>query len=80
MGRFYVDITGIPQNYLDFLGYTLFAEDESFKILRNKSDMHLVDKEKPYLFVDDMNDAEIMRSFGGRAKIPVPLPKGTKEN
>jgi hypothetical protein len=74
MGRFYVNITGISQDTLDFLGYPCFAEDEEFKILYHKGELFLVDKKgTSYLYVDDKNDADLLKgAFAIRKKIPFP--------
>jgi hypothetical protein len=73
MGRYYVNIAGVPQGVLDFLGYFVIYEDEYFKILLHKSDVYLVDKNKPYLYVDDQNDAGLLKGpFMEREKIPLP--------
>ncbi len=58
MSRFFVDISGIDDDRLGFLGYTKIAEDSNFKIYRHYGgDIHIVDKLRPKLFVDDLNDA-----------------------
>ena len=44
MARYYVNISGVPQALLDFLGYFVLAEDEDFKVLEHKGDSHLIDK------------------------------------
>jgi len=76
MARFYVNITGVSQDYLSFLGYFVVAENEEFKILDHKGDIHLIDKNNSYLYVDDMNDAALLKGpFIAREKIPLP-PKG----
>jgi hypothetical protein len=76
MARFYVDITGVSQDYLDFLGYFVVAEDDEFKIIDHKGDVHFIDKKKPYLYIDDMNDANLLKGpFVARAQILLPPPK-----
>jgi hypothetical protein len=75
--RYYVNIAGVPQGFLDFLGYFVLAEDEEFKILVHKGDLHLVDKNKPYLYVDDQNDAGLLKGpFMEREKITLPPKEG----
>lgn len=72
MSRYYVNITGIPQSFLDFLGYHVLIEDENFKILYNKGDKYFVHKTGPsWIFVDDVNDAQLLRSFGGAEKLSI---------
>jgi hypothetical protein len=76
MGRFYVNITGVSQSFLDFLGYFVIVEDEKFKVLSHKNDIHFIDKHMP---LDDQNDAELLKgAFRGREKIPLP-PKGARD-
>jgi hypothetical protein len=46
----------------------------------HKDDLHFVDKNKPYLYVDDVNDAALLNGpFMAREKIPLP-PKGSPQN
>lgn len=73
MRRYYVDITGISQEFLDFLGYVVVYEEEEFKVLSNKGTIHVVDKARPRLYVDDENDAGLLAGpFAYRAKMPFP--------
>lgn len=60
MRRVYVDISGVPSQTLEFFGYVTLAEDDDFLLLSHKGDVHLIDKAKPYLFVDDINDAMLL--------------------
>jgi len=81
MERFYVDITGVSQDRLDFLGYFVIYEDDEFKILSNKGDLYIIDKARPRLFVDDVNDANLL---GGPLSYRMPFPpegsKGKKKS
>ncbi len=72
MERYYVDIAGVPRSTLEFAGFIVVFEDEDFMLLYHKGDMHLIDKEKPYLYVDDRNDADLLHGFKMRDKIPLP--------
>lgn len=73
MNRFYVNIAGVSQAFLDFLGYFVLFEDEDFKLLLHKGDLHLIDKYNPHLYVDDKNDADLLNGpFLPREKIPLP--------
>jgi hypothetical protein len=74
MARFYVEITGLAQEFLDFLGYTIFEQDKDFKILIHKDDKYIIDKKgKQYLFVDDKNDAALLQgAFLARKRIIAP--------
>ena len=58
MESFCVDITGISDVILAFLGYQLIDENEEYKTYRDKyAENHLVEKALPRLYVDDLNDA-----------------------
>jgi hypothetical protein len=73
MQRYYVNISGITQEFLDFLGYIVICENEEFKILSNKGTLHIVDKSRPRLYVDDKNDAGLLGGpFAHREKMPFP--------
>jgi hypothetical protein len=77
MGRFYVNIEGVSQAALDFLGYIVIFENNEFKILSHKGDVHVVDKSKPYLYVDDKNDQELLSGpFKARERITLPPKLG----
>jgi len=39
MARFYIDITGVSQDHLDFLGYFVVAEDDEFKIIDHMTNL-----------------------------------------
>jgi hypothetical protein len=53
----YVNILGIPDKYLEILGYFVVLESEEFKIYRDYYGVEqIVRKEKPYLYVHDIND------------------------
>ena len=73
MPRYYVDITGISQDFLDFLGYVVVYEEEEFKVLSHKGEIHAIDKAKPRLYVDDVNDAALLKGpLAFREKMPFP--------
>ncbi len=73
MRRFYVNIAGISQEFLDFLGYVVVYEDGEFKVLSHKGDIHVIDKSRPRLYVDDQNDAGLLGGpFAYREKMPFP--------
>jgi hypothetical protein len=77
MRRFYVDIAGVSQEFLDFLGYVLVYEEDEFKMLSHKGALHLIDKATPRLYVDDKNDADLLGgSFANRKKMPFPPKDG----
>ncbi|MBI2713890.1 MAG: hypothetical protein HYX37_05470 [Rhizobiales bacterium] len=76
MARFYVEISGVSQEFLDFLGYFLVYEDRNYKLLKNKDEYYLLEKKgKQYLYVDDKNDADLLTgAFIARHKIDAPDP------
>ena len=76
MATYYVEITGISQNFLDFLGYYSVYEDRNLKLLRNKDAYFLLEKKgRQYLYVDDKNDADLLTgAFLARSRIPAPDP------
>jgi hypothetical protein len=83
MRRYYVDITGISRNFLEFAGYVVIAEDQELMFLAHKNDLHLVDKKgRQYLYVDDQNDADLLNgAFRTRDKVAVPQgDSGNKSN
>lgn len=67
----YVDITDVPAEKLEFLGYFPIAQDDEFLLYANKSEAHVVQKHGPrrWLYVEDLNDAHIL---GFKAKVPAP--------
>jgi hypothetical protein len=70
MTRHYVNVTGIPLEFLELMGYDLVHEDDEFILLNHKGDEHVLSKHGcQYLYVDDQNDAAIFRS---RSRIPAP--------
>lgn len=60
--RYYVSIAGVPDEFLEFLGYVKVEEDDEFKVYRRHGDLMPVEKTNPYLYVDDLNDARILKS------------------
>ncbi len=61
MPSFYVSIDGIEDSELEFLGYTLVTESEKLRLYRDiYGDEHTVQKERPRLHVEDLNDAQIL--------------------
>jgi len=72
MERYYVDISGISRQQLEFAGFILIFQDDGFMLFSQKGDMHLVDKAKPYLFVDDRCEADVLKDLKNReATIPL---------
>ena len=73
---FFVRIDGVDDDDLAFLGYVLVAEDDAFKLYRDYlGDEYIVDRQNPYLFVEDLNDAQIILSKSGRPGLIEPPPK-----
>jgi hypothetical protein len=63
MGK-YVDITGISDSFLGFMGYVLVSEDDEFKIYTCKGEEIILSKIPPiFLFVEDDNDVPILRGY-----------------
>ena len=63
MAVFCCDITGIDDKTLEFFGYFLDEENEEFKVYRDKfGDAHIVAKDRPRLYVEDVNDAVYVAS------------------
>ena len=62
--RYYVSIANVTDETLQFLGYVLVAEDDNTKLSSHFGDELLVDKEDPFLLVDDVNDVQLIRGAG----------------
>lgn len=76
MARYYVDVTGIPDELLEFLGYILVHENEEFQLRHYKGDPVIIQKSgKRYVYVDDINDAAILKR---RPKVAAPPSRSTK--
>lgn len=57
----YVNIQGVDDQFLEFLGYNLVHEDHEFKLYVDyHGEDHLVLKVKPRLLVEDLNDAALL--------------------
>lgn len=62
MSRYYIDITGIPDSFLEFMGYCKLKEDDEFELRSFKGDAHILHKKgRKYLYVEDANDAAISK-------------------
>lgn len=57
--RVYVSLDGVTEGQLEFLGYILLAEDEEFKVYYHQGEEVIVDKNDPFIYVDDLNDASL---------------------
>ena len=63
---FYVRIDGISDKDLEFFGYFLVAESSRFKLYRDyRGEDHLVVKSRPYLLIEDMNEAQDIAALSG---------------
>lgn len=72
---FYVRLDGGDDAKLEFLGYVVVAEDPRFNLYRDHiGDEHIVYKNRPYLYVDDLNDAELIASWANRELIVIQAP------
>jgi hypothetical protein len=55
---FAVDISGVPDSILEFAGYYAVEENDEFKVYRDKfMQDHVVQKARPYLYVDELDQA-----------------------
>ena len=61
MRRFYVYVGGVPDEFLEFLGYVRVEETDEFKVYLHHGEPIIVEKSNPYLYVDDLNDARILK-------------------
>jgi hypothetical protein len=61
MRRVYVQIPNVSDEFLEFLGYVKVEESEEFKGYLRHGEPIVVKKANPYLFVDDLNDARILK-------------------
>ncbi len=61
MRRVFVQIPNVPDEFLEFLGYLKVEETEEFKVYVRHGDPIVVQKANPYLYVDDLNDARILK-------------------
>lgn len=62
MPRCYVSIKDVSDETLGFLGYRLVHETPTLKIYNHFGDEHMVDKDDPFLMLDDINDAAALGS------------------
>jgi hypothetical protein len=62
MSSCYVRLDDISEEKLAFLGYLLMDENDSTKIYYHLGDYIVVDKQDPFLFVHDHNDATLLGS------------------
>lgn len=75
MATYYVDVTGISDDFLEFMGYCKVAEDNEFELRVAKDKAYILPKEgSRYLYVDDPNDAALFRARGKVAVPPMPRP------
>lgn len=61
MRRVYVQIPNVSDDFLEFLGYVKIEETEEFKVYLRHGEPIVVWKKNPYLYVDDLNDARILK-------------------
>jgi hypothetical protein len=63
MARFAVNISDIPDETLSFFGYEFQEETDEFKIYIDKyREPHIVQKARPLLYVEDINDSVYLAS------------------
>ena len=61
MRRVFVQIPNVSDEFLEFLGYVKVDENEEFKAYVRHGEVIVVKKANPYLYVDDLNDARILK-------------------
>lgn len=67
---YYVDISDVPLDFLEFMGYRIESENAEFILLNHKGEKHIVVRDGVrFLHVEDYNDAKI---FEGRRVIEAP--------
>jgi len=76
MERYYVNIIGITKPQLELAGFVVVLEDDEFMLLEQKGDVHLVEKAKPYLFIDDRCDADFLKELRNQ---PTAIPLGSEK-
>jgi hypothetical protein len=75
MSRYYVDVTGVPDDFLEFMGYCKVKEDDEFELRIAKDKEYVLRKSGPkYLYVDDPNDVGLFRARAKVAAPPIPRP------
>lgn len=64
---YYVDISDVPLDFIEFMGYRVERQDNQYILLNHKGEQHIVLKDGVrYLHVEDMNDALV---FQGRRRV-----------
>lgn len=64
MIRYYVSLRGIPEDALAFFGIHMVFQTETHALfVDHNGDEHVVDKESPHIYVEDVNDAEYLRDW-----------------
>jgi hypothetical protein len=70
MSRYYVDVTEVSEEFLEFMGYCKVTDDDEFELRITKDKEYILPKQGPrYSYVDDPNDALMFRA---RAKVAAP--------
>lgn len=62
MSSCYVRLDNVSDEKLEFLGYILIDENDHTKVYYHLGDTILVDKQDPFMFVHDHNDATLLGS------------------
>ena len=77
----YVNITGIHKNYLEFIGYDCVLSGDEFEVFRHyRGEEFIVDISNPYLMVEDFNDATLLRRQSKRDGLIKAPPKVREDN
>lgn len=70
---YYVSLDNVDDLTLSIVGFVLIDENEAYWLYRYQGEDVLVDKDDPFVIVDDINDAAIL----GFEIIPMPPNHGT---
>ena len=70
MSQFYVSLDGVGDDDLLMCGYVKVTENENFRVYRHYGEDIIVYNNDPFIYVDDINDANIL-GFG-KKMIPAP--------
>ncbi len=70
---YYVEVTDVPLDFIEFMGYRVEGQDDEFVLLNRKGEIHIIAKNgRRFLYVEDLNDAKI---FEGRQILRAPDPE-----
>jgi hypothetical protein len=60
----YVGIEGLDLNILEsFFGFQILVDEDEFAlIIDDKGNLQIIDKKRPHIYLEDINDAMLIRS------------------